>query len=272
MKGVVCQWKAKFDMTDRVKTRGQAKNEAAPTPPTGDVTHSTDSAALWRRLQREEDRRAEELEKVEARRAAEQAKEEERHQEWLALEKRKLELEEKHLQQESEQEARHREDSKQEADRRRKDHELDRRLKEISQLPKMSEEEDVEMYLERFEQRMKSLKIPQNRWVDNLRPLMSIWVASTVDALNKRDGDSYPKVKELLLTAYASIKGPGTTETEGAEHFTVPVTNYGTTGWRGSPQRRPVQKEHDPGGDVVTTGMQDPTTDEQTQNHHRNGE
>ena len=163
--GVVCQRKAKFDMTDRAKTRGQAKNEAAPTPPTG---HSTDIASIMeflhgqegRHLQREEDRRAEELEKVEARQAAEQAKEEARHQEWLALEKRKLELEEKCLQQESEQEARRREDRKQEADRRRKHHELDRRLKEISQLPRMSEEEDVEMYLAHFEQRMKSLEIP----------------------------------------------------------------------------------------------------------------
>ena len=51
----------------------------------------------------------------------------------------------------------------------------------------------------RFEQRMKSLEIPQNRWVDNLRPLMSIWAANTVDALNERDGDSYPKVKELPM-------------------------------------------------------------------------
>ena len=202
-------------------------------------------------------------------------------QEWLALEKRKLELEEKRLQQESEQEARRREDSKLEADRWRKDHELDRRLKEISQLPRMSEEEDVEMYLARFEQRMKSLEIPQNRWVDNLRPLMSIWAASTVDALNERDGDSYPKVKELLLTAYASIKGPlgapspGTTATEGAEHFAVPVTAAETMepldgGTHSSGNQ--CKRKHDPGGDVVTTGVQDPTTDEQTQNHHRNGE
>ena len=106
MKEGVCQWKAKFDMTDRAKTRGQAKNEAAPTQMRLTLWILQ---ALWgreeRRLQREEDRRAEELEKVEARRAAEQAKEEARHQEWLALEKRKLELEEKRLQQESEQEA-----------------------------------------------------------------------------------------------------------------------------------------------------------------------
>ena len=60
--GVVCQRKAKFNMTDRAKTRGQAKNETAPT---GDAT---DIASLMeflhgqeeRRLQREEDRRAEE--------------------------------------------------------------------------------------------------------------------------------------------------------------------------------------------------------------------
>ena len=49
--GVVCQWEVKFDMTDRAKTRGQMKNEAAPTPPTGDVTHSTDIASLMEFLQ-----------------------------------------------------------------------------------------------------------------------------------------------------------------------------------------------------------------------------
>ena len=134
----------------------------------------------------------------------------------------------------------------------------------------MSEEEDVEMYLARFEHRMKSLEIPQNRWVDNLRPLMSIWAVSTVDALKERDRDSYPKVKELLLTAYASIKGllghrvlaPQRQKGQNISQFLSQQQRLWNHWMEGL---TPAEIEALSRRRVVTTGVQDPTTDEQTQ-------
>ena len=54
---------------------------------------------------------------------------------------------------------------------RLKERDLDRRLKEVPQLPRMSEEEDVEMYLAGFEKRMNSLEILHDRWVTLCYPL-----------------------------------------------------------------------------------------------------
>ena len=66
---------------------------------------------------------------------------------------------------------------------RLKERDLDRCLKEVPQLPRMSKEEDVEMYLAGFEKRMNSLEIPPDRWVANLHPLLSTWALGTVDTL-----------------------------------------------------------------------------------------
>ena len=49
------------------------------------------------------------------------------------------------------------------------------------------------------------------RWADNLRPLLSTWATRVVDALTDRH--SYQKVKNFLLEAYCSAKGPLGTRT-----------------------------------------------------------
>ena len=72
----------------------------------------------------------------------------------------------------------------------------------------MTEDEDVELYLESFESRLQSLEIPDDRWADNLRPLLSTWAARVVDALSQTDRSTYAKVKTFLLEAYCSAKGP----------------------------------------------------------------
>lgn len=72
----------------------------------------------------------------------------------------------------------------------------------------MKEDEDVELYLESFEHRLRSLEIPDGCWISNLRPLLSNWAAQVVDALSQADRSTYSKVKNFLLEAYCSAKGP----------------------------------------------------------------
>jgi len=71
----------------------------------------------------------------------------------------------------------------------------------------MKDEEDVEMYLLGFEKRMSSLEIPQNRWVDNLRPLLSAWALQTLEMLGGAESQDYSKAKKTLLHAYESTQG-----------------------------------------------------------------
>ena len=107
--------------------------------------------------QQEEQRRRDE--------AARQALEERR----LRLEELKIQLERERMEKENAREA---SQAAATALDKAKERDLDRRLKEVPQLPRMSEEEDVEMYLAGFEKRMNSLEIPHDRWVANLHPLL----------------------------------------------------------------------------------------------------
>lgn len=135
------------------------------------------------RRREEETRRMEEKEKEEARRMEEKEKEAARHREWMTLEMKKLELEEKWLQQNATAEQAQRVADSQREEERRKEGDLDRRPREIAQfrIPRMKEEEDVELYLESFEARLQSLEIPEyDSWVDNLRPLLSTWAARII--------------------------------------------------------------------------------------------
>ena len=91
--------------------------------------------------QQEEQRRRDE--------AARQALEERR----LRLEELKIQLERERMEKENAREA---SQAAATAATRLKERDLDRRLKEVPQLPRMSEEEDVEMYLAGFEKRMNS--------------------------------------------------------------------------------------------------------------------
>ena len=144
----------------------------------------------------------------EARRAVEKEHEAARHKEWMNLEMKKLELEEKRLQQTATAEEARRVAETHREEERKKERDLDRRLREIAQLPRMMEDEDVELYLESFESRLRSLEIPDDRWANNLRPLLSNWAARVLDALNQADRSTYSKVRNFLLEAYCSAKGP----------------------------------------------------------------
>jgi hypothetical protein len=171
----------------------------------GSAMGTPDLATLLAFMQDQEARRRRE---EEARRVAEKEQEAVRHREWMHLEMKKLELEEKRLQQNATAEEARRAAEARREEERKKERDLDRRLREIAQLPRMSENEDVELYLESFEFRLQSLEIPDDRWVSNLRPLLSTWAAQVVDALSQTDRSSYSKVKHFLLEAYCSTKGP----------------------------------------------------------------
>lgn len=81
-------------------------------------------------------------------------------------------------------------------------------IKEFAQLPRMTEDEDIELYISSFEKRLLSVAIPQDRWVDNLRPLMSNWATQVVEVMDQKDEKNYQMVKDILLQAFASSKGP----------------------------------------------------------------
>ena len=51
---------------------------------------------------------------------------------------------------------------------KKKERELDRHMKEVAQLPWMKEDENVQQYLHSFEERMRILEIPQERWLSNI--------------------------------------------------------------------------------------------------------
>jgi hypothetical protein len=86
----------------------------------------------------------------------------------LQLEEQKIQLERERMEKETAREASQAAAIALDKAARLKERDLDRLLKEVPQLPRMSEEEDVEMYLAGFEKRMNSLEIPHDRWVANL--------------------------------------------------------------------------------------------------------
>ena len=141
----------------------------------------------WRRCEMETHRQEEEQRRRE---------EEQRHQEFMTLQRQRLDNEEALRAAAVRQEEQH-----------KKDKELDRRLRETPQLPKMKEDTDVEMFLVDFELHMRDLEIPPGRWLTNIRPLLSPWARGTVDILGEENRQQYPKVKETLLAAFASTKG-----------------------------------------------------------------
>jgi hypothetical protein len=72
----------------------------------------------------------------------------------------------------------------------------------------MKEDEDVKVYLDNFEARLRCLEIQEHRWTDNLRPLLSTWALQVIDALQETSLHNYKSVKNTLLEAFASTKGP----------------------------------------------------------------
>lgn len=88
---------------------------------------------------------------------------------------------------------------------RRAEKELERKLRETPQLPKMRDSVDIEMFLIDFEQHMTDLEIPRERWITNLRPLLSDWARAAIDIIGEESRRDYTAVKEALLSSYASI-------------------------------------------------------------------
>ena len=167
-----------------------------PQPHTPGTDQSVQLSDLLQLMsQQEEQRRRDE--------AARQALEERR----LRLEELKIQLERERMEKENAREASQAAATALDKATRLKEQDLDRRLKEVPQLPRMSEEEDVEMYLAGFKKRMNSLEIPHDRWVANLHPLLSTWALGTVDTLNVAESRVYSKVKKTLLEAFESTQG-----------------------------------------------------------------
>lgn len=105
----------------------------------------------------------------------------------------RLDLEERRLEQMAVTDKARLEERRKEGERKC-EREMDRKLKEFAQLPRMTEDEDIELYISSFEKRLLSVEIPQDRWVDNLRPVM-----------DQMDEKNY---KDTLLEAFCSSKGP----------------------------------------------------------------
>ena len=182
-----------------------ARKAVLPKDTQGSTIETPDLLTILKFMQDQEAARRRE---DEARRAAEKEQDNARHRELMKLEMKKLELEEKKMQQAATAEEARRVAEARREEERKKERDLDRRLWEIAQLARMTEDEDVELYLESFESRIRSLEIPDDRWVHNLRPLLSNWAARVVDALSQTDRATYSKVKNFLLEAYCSAKGP----------------------------------------------------------------
>ena len=157
----------------------------------------------------------------------------------LRLEEQKIQLERERMEKENAREASQAAATAVDKATRLKEWDLDCRLKEVPQLPRMSEEEDVEMYLAGFEKRMNSLEIPHNRWVANLHPLLSTWALGMVDTLNAAESRVYSKVKKTLLEAFESTQGslgqrvlnPKRKSGQKAAHLAAQLQRSWTTHW-----------------------------------------
>ena len=141
------------------------------------------------------------------RRLQEEAREQDRlkvemqkHEEQMAIEKERIEMERQiHAD---------RERAKKEEERKRqelKEHEL--RVREAPPMPRMTENDDAELYLSEFEQRMADLHIPPERWMLNLRPLLPNWVKDIVEAIPRDQRNEYDVVKQNIMEMYSLRKG-----------------------------------------------------------------
>ena len=170
---------------------------ACPTSVSGQPVTMSDFLAYmqWKdeadRRQREEDRR-----EMERRRQDDN----QRHQELMELQHRRL-------QQEQQAEEARRTAAARQEEQRKKDREIDRKLREAPQLPKMSGDTDVEIFLADFEMQMKDLEIPKERWVMCLQPLLSNWARGAVDILGETDRKDFDAIKKALLNSFAGAKG-----------------------------------------------------------------
>ncbi len=208
-------------LLDRYGDQGEREDSGSEAPPPMvNMMPSPDMEAMLQFMQDQET----------ARQVALQDQETARQKAWMELEMKKLELKERKLRQlTTAEEARRAAEETREENRlqlqitaeatrriadehreeeRRKERVLDRRLRETAQLPRMKEDEDVEIYLESFESRLLGLEIPVDRWMANLRPLLSNWAAQVAEALDQTDRLVYSKVQHVLLEAYSSAKGP----------------------------------------------------------------
>lgn len=155
-----------------------------------------------RRQEREEQQRIEEERRLqdEVREQERLRMEAERHREQMAIEKERLEME-KQIQAEREKTRREEERKRQQL----KEHEL--RVREAPQMARMTENDDAELYLSEFEQRMADLHIPQERWMLNLRPLLAKWVKEIVEAMPQDHRNDYEVVKRSIMESYSIQKG-----------------------------------------------------------------
>ena len=118
-----------------------------------------------------------------------------------------MELQHRRLQQEQQAEEARRTAAARQEEQRKNDREIDRKLREAPQLPKMSGDTDVEIFLADFEMQMKDLEIPKEWWVMCLRPLLSNWPRGAVDILGEADRKDFDAIKKALLNSFAGAKG-----------------------------------------------------------------
>ena len=123
-----------------------------------------------------------------------------RHEEQMAIERERLDLEKK-IQAERERARRAEEEKRQQW----KEHEL--RVKEAPQMARMTENDDAELYLSEFEQRMADLQIPQERWMLNLRPLLATWVKDVVESVPRDQRSDYDVIRKSILETVNLRKG-----------------------------------------------------------------
>ena len=151
--------------------------------------------------------REEQLKQEKERQLREEARDQERmqaelqrHDQQMALERERLELE-RQIQVDREKTRKEEELKRQQL----KEHEL--RVREAPQMARMTEDDDADFYLSEFELRMADLQIPKERWMLNLRPLLAISVKEIVEAMPSAQRNQYDAVKQSILEAYSLRKG-----------------------------------------------------------------
>ena len=81
------------------------------------------------------------------------------------------------------------------------------RVREAPRMAPMKEHTDAELYLNDFEDQLTELRIPKERWMVHLRPLLADWARDVTAALPEGQKADYEQVKEKILHFFGLRRG-----------------------------------------------------------------
>ena len=97
-----------------------------------------------------------------------------------------------------------------EEERRRQDEEqrkLEMKQRDTPNMVPMKEDADVEDFLGEFEMQMEDLRMPVDRWMTYLRPLLTFNARDIIAILSQEERQDYIKVKAAILEACGITQG-----------------------------------------------------------------